>query len=186
MTLNLLFVDLETTGLDPSKCHILECAAVLVSGRADCAVIDSLVDVEIDPGMAMHWESVAKEMHEKNGLLAAWGTGPRLTLQQVEDALLKALEPYPKRSVILAGNTIHFDRRFIQRDMPRLDAALHYRHMDVSVLMTFFEECAGMPRTPANAHRAMADVLVSLSAYRRFEKWTRVAAANFGGNKEER
>lgn len=176
MALNLLFLDLETTGLDPEKCQIIECAAVIVRPghvNPEAEVVDALI---IHEEVNLHWEPYAHEMHVKSGLLDAWRTLGRVSCGGVENALLEAVGTCPPFSVLLAGNSIHFDRSFIKVHMPRLHAALHHRHMDVSCIMNFFEDAAQILRTPATAHRAMADVEASMAAYDRLHAWTRSRA----------
>lgn len=174
--MNLLFLDLETTGLNPGKCQILECAAVLVRpGHVNpCAdVVNSFIDHRESE---LVWEPVAFEMHAKSGLLDEWRTRGREAQDFVESQILEALGTCPEKSVRIAGNSIHFDRGFLKVYMPRLDAALHHRNRDVSCLMEFFEEHAALPRTPAKDHRAMPDVRSSMAAYDRLVEWTRCRA----------
>jgi oligoribonuclease len=164
--MNLLFLDLETTGLDPEINSIVEVAAILLLGEDDAEEV--LVDALVwDHTERPTWDNVI-DMHRKSGLRAAWDRVVKVHLADAEETILNRIEQFDPRSVVLAGNSPHaVDRPFLQRHMPRLDAALHYRHMDVSCLMGFFEEYAVVPRVQEKAHRAMADVKSSLATYRR-------------------
>ena len=166
--MNYLWLDLETSGLDPEHRNILEVAAVLdVDGKAELIeVADSVITYPEEMfGPHYGWDPEAWEMHQKSGLLADM-RGPSLVLGLVERMLCEALDPYPMNTVMLAGNSIHFDRSFIREDMPRLDGLLHYRHMDVSCLTTFLEGAGLLERDKGpKPHRAMPDVQRSIDTF---------------------
>jgi oligoribonuclease len=171
----LVWIDCEMTGLDLRRDALIE-VAVVVTG-ADLVALDAGLDVtikvpdEVLDGMV----DVVRDMHDKSGLtdaVRASGT----TLTQAEDLVLDYIKkhvPEP-RVAPLCGNSIAADRGFIVRDMPRLDAYLHYRMIDVSSVK---ELCRRWyPRAyfgqPAKglSHRALVDILESireLEFYRR-------------------
>jgi oligoribonuclease len=164
----LLWLDFETTGLDPRNCGIIEAAALLDEGKgfAPC-VLDSLVA----PLAGANWESFAQQMHRDSGLLGVLAApeAQPMSTPEAEDVLLGVLGRFAPRSVMLAGNSIHFDRSFINQQMPRLDRELHYRHMDVSCLTTFFEGLGMLERTKADKpHRARHDVEHSFQTFYRY------------------
>jgi oligoribonuclease len=171
----LVWIDCEMTGLDLRRDALIE-VAVVVTG-ADLVQLDAGLDVtisvpdEILDGMV----DVVRDMHDKSGLTAAVRAA-ETTLVQAEDQVLEYIKkhvPEP-RTAPLCGNSIATDRGFIARDMPRLDAHLHYRMIDVSSIK---ELCRRWyPRAyfgqPAKglAHRALVDILESireLEFYRR-------------------
>lgn len=174
-----LFLDLETSGLDPNKCSILEAAAIIrdpewTLGPTPAPVLNAVVRYTSRQMDAIHWDPEAYVMHctagpngplldQRVGMLLS--KGPELLLAEMEDILLGVISPYPERTVILAGNTISLDMSFLKVHMPRLAAALHYRLMDVSVLVNFFEDVLGVPRVKQTAHRALPDVMNSLRLY---------------------
>jgi oligoribonuclease len=163
------------TGLDLGKDALIE-VAVLVTGP-DLNVIGEGVDVVIhadEPALA-GMPGIVAEMHRKSGLTDAVRAST-FTLAQAEDLILDYVMrhvPDP-RTAPLCGNSIATDRGFITRDMPRLDAHLHYRMIDVSSIK---ELCRRWyPRVyfgqPAKGltHRALADIRESireLEYYRR-------------------
>lgn len=168
MGLTLLWLDLETTGLDPDSCSILEIAAVLEVEKRRTVVIDGFVPNKWE-GRVPSFEQAAFAMHAESGLLKTLaetivhGT----FLKDPENVLLDALAN--AGPVTLAGNSVHFDRAFLRMHMPRLDKRLHYRHLDVSCLTTFFEENFGWERSKAaKPHRAMEDVNHSIATYDRY------------------
>lgn len=185
-----LFLDLETTGLDAARCSILEVAGILAagSGVARQEVINTPICYPVAELGRLHWDSAAYVMHTRRvedgdpahrSLVDILGSGAGLSLNMAEDRLLAAVQPYPARSVILAGNSIHFDQGFLKHHMPRLYAALHYRLMDVSSLIGFFEDAVGIPRRSSSqsVHRAMADIRFSLECYMQFRRMTQEAFA---------
>jgi oligoribonuclease len=171
----LVWIDCEMTGLDLVKDALIEVAA-LVTGP-DLNVLGDGVDVVIhaDDAALDGMFDVVREMHDKSGLTDEVRAST-VTVQQAEDmimAYLTAHVPDP-RTAPLCGNSIATDRGFLARDMPRLDAHLHYRMIDVSSVK---ELCRRWyPRSyygqPAKglAHRALADIKESireLEYYRR-------------------
>ena len=171
----LVWIDCEMTGLDLKRDALIE-VAVVVTG-ADLVPLDAGLDVVIKvPDQVLDgMVDVVRDMHDKSGLTAAV-RGATTTLEQAEDLVLEYVQkhvPEP-RTAPLCGNSIATDRGFIARDMPRLDAHLHYRMIDVSSVK---ELCRRWyPRAyfgqPAKGleHRALVDILESireLEYYRR-------------------
>jgi oligoribonuclease len=171
----LVWIDCEMTGLDLKRDALIE-VAVVVTG-ADLVPLDAGLDVVIKvPDQVLDgMVDVVRDMHDKSGLTAAVRAATT-TLEQAEDQVLEYVQkhiPEP-RTAPLCGNSIATDRGFISRDMPRLDAHLHYRMIDVSSVK---ELCRRWyPRAyfgqPAKGleHRALVDILESireLEYYRR-------------------
>jgi oligoribonuclease len=163
------------TGLDLKRDALIE-VAVVVTG-ADLVPVDAGLDVVIKvPDQVLDgMVDVVQDMHRKSGLTAAVRVATT-TLEHAEDQVLEYVQkhvPEP-RTAPLCGNSIATDRGFIARDMPRLDAHLHYRMIDVSSVK---ELCRRWyPRAyfgqPAKGleHRALVDILESireLEYYRR-------------------
>jgi oligoribonuclease len=163
------------TGLDLVKDALIEVAALVTD--ADLNLLGEGVDVVIhadEPALA-GMVDVVREMHASSGLTEA-ARRSTVTVAQAQDMLLEyvtSLVPEPGVAP-LCGNSIATDRGFIARDMPLLDAHLHYRMVDVSSVK---ELCRRWyPRAyfaqPAKglAHRALADIQESireLAYYRR-------------------
>jgi oligoribonuclease len=165
--MNILWLDTETSGLDPDRCALLEVAAVLdVDGKLT-PVFDGVLKHDVEK---VYFEQRAYEMHCRNGLMEDLANGwHSLEVREAESDLMDALEPFRRNSVILGGNSIHFDRGFLRRHMPRLEAMLHYRMMDVTTLHMFFGAAGIKLDKPAIAHRAMADIRQSIDAYYKFQ-----------------
>ena len=163
------------TGLDLGKDALIEVAA-LVTDR-DLNVLGEGVDVVIhaDEEALAGMPEVVREMHERSGLTEEVRRSV-VTMTEAEDMVLDYVTAFVKdpKTAPLCGNSIATDRGFLARDMPRLDAHLHYRMIDVSSIK---ELCRRWyPRVyfgqPAKglAHRALADIRESireLEYYRR-------------------
>ena len=171
----IVWVDLEMTGLDPARHVIVEVAALVTD--AELNIIDEGVDLVVhatDAELA-EMDDFVTQMHSGNGLLDDIKAST-VSLAEAEDAVLALVAKHcdPAHPAPLAGNSIATDRTFIRAQMPRLDAALHYRMIDVSTVKELTRRW--YPRAYYNqpekgmAHRALADIVESireLDYYRR-------------------
>lgn len=171
----IVWVDLEMTGLDPSRHVIVEVAALVTD--AELNIIDEGVDLVVhatDAELA-EMDDFVTQMHSDNGLLDDIKAST-VSLAEAEDAVLGLVEKHcdPAHPAPLAGNSIATDRTFIRAQMPRLDAALHYRMIDVSTVKElsrrWFPKAYFNQPQKGMAHRALADIVESireLDYYRR-------------------
>lgn len=168
--MKLLWLDLETTGLDPQTCQILEVAACVADMERPFDTRDPYEAVLRPPVKPLDVHPVVLEIHHKNGLWADCDKSTT-TLAEVEGRLIALTGETPasdrENQTTLAGSCVSFDLAFINRWMPRLAKYLHYRVYDVSSVI-LFARSMGMPRPPkVEAHRAMADVRESIENARR-------------------
>ncbi|MEU4802825.1 oligoribonuclease [Actinosynnema sp. NPDC023587] len=171
----LVWIDCEMTGLDLGKDALIEIAALVTD--ADLTVLGEGVDVVIhaDDTALGSMPEVVMAMHAKSGLTDEVRRSA-VTLEEAEAqvlAYLKEWVPDP-RTAPLAGNSIATDRGFIARDMPALDAHLHYRMVDVSSIKElcrrWYPRIYYAQPEKGLAHRALADIRESireLAYYRR-------------------
>ncbi len=171
----IVWVDLEMTGLDPAR-HVIVEVATLVTD-AELNIIDEGVDLVVhatDAELA-EMDDFVTQMHSENGLLDEIKAST-VSLPEAEDAVLALVEKHcdPAHPAPLAGNSIATDRAFIRAQMPRLDAALHYRMIDVSTVKElsrrWFPKAYYNQPQKGMAHRALADIVESireLDYYRR-------------------
>ena len=171
----IVWVDLEMTGLDPSRHVIVEVAALVTD--AELNIIDAGVDLVVhatDAELA-EMDDFVTQMHSDNGLLDDIKAST-VSIEEAEDAVLALVEKHcdPAHPAPLAGNSIATDRTFIKAQMPRLDAALHYRMIDVSTVKElsrrWFPKAYFNQPAKGMAHRALADIVESireLDYYRR-------------------
>ena len=154
----LLWVDLEMTGLEPEKDRILEVAAIATDMRLN-KIAEYQATIKVDDAIIK--ERMIGEFWEKNsksrdGLIA--GNADGLPVEQVEKELLDFSDKYFGKIVYLAGNSIHQDRKFIDREMPLLSQRLHYRMLDVSAWKIYFENAKHKKFTKPEQHRALDDI----------------------------
>ena len=171
----LVWIDLEMTGLDPSEHVIVEVAAVITDANLNILGegVDLVVHATEDELSRM--DGFVTEMHRSSGLTEEIRAS-KVSLAEAEQAVLDLIAEHcdPEHPAPLAGNSIATDRAFIRAHMPLLDAALHYRMVDVSSIkelarrwyprVYFRQPDKGM------AHRALADIIESireLDYYRR-------------------
>lgn len=171
----IVWVDLEMTGLDPSRHVIVEVAALVTD--AELNIIDDGVDLVVhatDAELA-EMDDFVTEMHSSNGLLDDIKASTT-SIRDAEDAVLELVAKHcdPAHPAPLAGNSIATDRAFIRAQMPRLDDALHYRMIDVSTVKElsrrWFPKAYYNQPEKGMAHRALADIVESireLDYYRR-------------------
>jgi len=167
----LVWADCEMTGLDLRRDALIE-IAVLVTD-SELRVLDEGVDIvitapdELLDGM----QQVVREMHASSGLTEAVRASTT-TVAEAEQMVLDYLRKHvpDARTVPLCGNSIATDRAFLARDMPELDAFLHYRMVDVSSIK---ELCRRWyPRVYFSqpqkglTHRALADIKESIRELR--------------------
>lgn len=168
-----LWIDLEMTGLDPIEDRILEVGAIVTDWdfkevttyEAAVQVGPRLVERRMFKGPAKDfWESVPET---RDALIEQNKTTAR-SARVVENELLALIEEYfePGLPVILAGNSIHMDRRFIEREWPRLNEKLHYRMLDVSAWKVVFENVYRKKFAKREAHRALDDIRGSIEELR--------------------
>lgn len=200
-TATFLWLDLETTGLDPAEEAVLECAYVitdkdLIELAAGERVFymhrrafetDRYGNIpEIDPYvLKMHtenglWEEAAASAHG----YAAHGALEEFLLAAIGTVEWDGNEPADKadakRLPILAGSTIKFDHSFLRVDAPRFanDEVIHYRQLDITATI-LLAKTVGVTFAKAEAHRAMADVRESLENARRCRRLLAVGANPF-------
>jgi oligoribonuclease len=170
MTDRLVWIDCEMTGLDLARDALIEIACLVTDG--DLAVLDEGVDLVIKPPAEAidQMQSVVREMHTASGLLAELPAG--VTLAEAQDQVLSYVRRHvaEPRKAPLCGNSIATDRSFIARDMPELDAYLHYRMVDVSSIKELARRWyprAYFASPPKHGgHRALADIKESIQELR--------------------
>jgi oligoribonuclease len=161
----ILWVDLEMTGLDPVKDRILEVAAIVTDWNLqEIATFEAVKKVGSNlmrtRMVGAFWDEnivVRDALQLQNG----GGKNGRA----VENELLAFIDTHIGREgkVLLAGNSIHQDRRFIENEWPRLNERLHYRMLDVSAWKVVFEGKFKKSYKKAEAHRALEDIRGSIA-----------------------
>jgi oligoribonuclease len=170
----LVWIDCEMTGLDIERDALIEIACLVTDG--ELTLFDEGVDVIIKPPAEAlaSMPEVVREMHTTSGLLAELPSG--ITLAEAQDIVLGYVREHvaePKK-VPLCGNSIATDRWFIARDMPELDAYLHYRMVDVSSIKElarrWYPRAYFASPLKHGGHRALADIKESVQELRYYRE----------------
>ena len=171
----LVWIDCEMTGLDLRNDALIEIAVLVTDG--ELAVLGDGVDIVIhaDDAALAAMPDVVRDMHARSGLTAEVRRSAVTVPEAQERVLAYIREHVPEpRTAPLAGNSIATDRGFLARDMPELDAYLHYRMVDVSsvkeLCRRWFPRVFYAKPEKGMAHRALADIHESireLDYYRR-------------------
>ena len=166
----LVWIDCEMTGLDLGADALIEVAALVTD--FDLEVLGDGVDIVVKPPPEAldQMDDFVRNMHTVSGLLEVLADG--VTPEEAEQQVLGYIREYcPEGSrPPLAGNTVATDRAFLARDMPDLEAYLHYRIVDVSSIKELSRRW--YPRAYFNApaktgnHRALADIQESIEELR--------------------
>ncbi|OEX92106.1 oligoribonuclease [Corynebacterium sp. BCW_4722] len=183
----IVWVDLEMTGLDTSRHVIVEVAALVTD--ANLNILDEGIDLVVHASDAelAEMDDFVTNMHSENGLLEEIKASP-VSITEAEDAVLALVEKHcdPAHPAPLAGNSIATDRSFISAQMPRLDAALHYRMIDVSTVKElsrrWFPKAYYHQPEKGMAHRALADIVESI---RELDYYRRCVFVNLPGPDSE-
>lgn len=170
----LLWVDLEMTGLDENIHHILEVAAAVTD--LELNVLETLSEVVYQPADVLSlMDDWCVKTHGKSGLTAAVPNGKPPA--QVEKLLLELIERHFKKKddrIVLAGNSISNDRRFIDKYWKGFAARLHYRMVDVSSFKEIFRERFGITFKKQNQHRAVDDIHESISELKTYLSYVKI------------
>ena len=170
---NLIWIDMEMTGLQPDSDRIIE-IALLVTDAQLGAVAEGPVLVVHQPDEVLEaMDSWNRSTHKKSGLIERVRAS-KMSEADAERAALAFLEQHvPANASPMCGNSICQDRRFLARWMPRLEAHFHYRNLDVSTLKELVrrwkpELLKGFSKE--GRHEAMADILESIEELKYYRK----------------
>lgn len=178
MTHSLLWLDLETTGLDVESCVIVEVGVVVTDLRLNQQAVASWL---VDNGPVYRWEQGARDMARESGLLDSLDGGPFYRLCDIE-AEIHGLLGTAETVTICGGGVGPFDMPLIRRWMPNLYARCTYWPLDASNVHRFLTVICGLEETfpfrPAKNHRALGDALGSLEQARQIRNTLRNITIN--------
>ena len=162
---NLIWIDLEMSGLRPEADTILEVALVVTSQELQVIAEGPVRAVHQSDSVLDGMDNWNKSTHARSGLTERVRTS-RLNEEEVEDEMLAFLSQHVPPGVSpMCGNSICQDRRFLARCMPRLEGYFHYRNLDVSTLKELArrwkpEVASGFAKQ--SKHEALADIYESI------------------------
>jgi oligoribonuclease len=157
----MFWLDMEMTGLDDKTCKIPEVAVVVTDLDLKPSGGDSAVVAQPPEALASMDEWCTKT-HRESGLTAEVATGT--PIGEVEKRMIEiAKSHFGKERVVLCGNSIFQDRKFIDRYMPAFAKLLHYRLIDISSFKEIFRNKYGIEFEKKDTHRARVDIFESIA-----------------------
>src|SRR6185295_17228303 len=171
----LVWLDMEMTGLEPSRERIIEIATILTDGQ--------LSEIAVGPELVIHQaDEILAAMDDWNTKHhRASGLTERVRASTVSDADAEAqtlafinAHVSSRERPVLAGNSIHQDRRFIRHYMPALEKRLHYRMVDVSTIKElarrWYPQVIARQPQKKETHRALDDIRESIDELRFYKQ----------------
>lgn len=170
---NLVWIDLEMTGLDPARDHVIEIATIVTDAHLRVIAEGPVIAIHQPESALSAMDEWNLTTHGASGLLDRVRTS-RVDAAEAEAQTLAFLEQHAERGASpMCGNSICQDRRFLAREMPALEKFFHYRNLDVSTLKELARRWApavleGVQKS--STHAALDDVresIAELAHYRR-------------------
>lgn len=159
----LAWIDIETTGLEPTTCNILEVAIVVTDYKLNIIAESPNVYIKAGKETLNNMDSWCRTAHTESGLIDSV-IKDGIDIADAENILLDFIRMYiGSNQTPMCGSSVHFDRAFIAQHMPKLEKYFHYRNIDVS---TVKELCriwsVNLEYSKENKHRALSDIQESI------------------------
>jgi len=162
---NLIWIDMEMSGLDPDNDRVLEVAIVITDPGLNVVAEGPVKIVHQPDDVFERMDSWNKSTHKKSGLIDRVKAATQNEAQVEADLIAFLAQHVPQNASPMCGNSICQDRRFLARHMPKLEAFFHYRNLDVSTLKELAKRwkpgiMAGFVKH--GKHEALADIHESI------------------------
>ena len=170
---NLIWIDLEMTGLDTQRDYIIEIASIVTDKNLNILAEGPNLLIHQPSEVMNNMDEWNTRQHGKSGLIERVKQSS-INETKAEEDTIKFLEQFVHKSQSpLCGNTICQDRRFLARCMPRLESYCHYRNIDVSSIRElgkrwYFEDTDNFQKN--SNHRALDDIRDSIDELRYYRK----------------
>jgi len=170
---SLIWIDMEMSGLDPEENRVLEVAIVITDANLNTIAEAPVLVVHQPDSVLNSMDSWNTNTHARTGLTEKVRAS-KLDEALVEATMLEFVSQYvPAATSPMCGNSVHQDRRFLARYMPRLEAYFLYRNLDVSTLKELArrwrpELLSGIVK--AGKHEALADIHESIGELRYYRE----------------
>lgn len=170
---NLIWIDLEMTGLDPDTDVIIEIATLVTDANLNLLAEGPVYAIHQSDEILAGMDEWNTNQHGKSGLTQRVRDS-KVSLAQAEAETIAFLESWvPKGKSPICGNSICQDRRFLVRGMPQLEAYFHYRNLDVSTVKELArrwrpEVLAGVKKS--GEHLAMDDIKDSIAELQHYRE----------------
>ncbi len=171
---NLIWLDMEMSGLDPARDRILEIAVVVTNESLQIIAQAPVMVIHQDDALLNGMDKWNQSTHSKSGLIQKVRDS-LITEAMAQESLLTFLKVWSKeRTSPMCGNTICQDRRFMANYMPQLESFFHYRNLDVSTLKELCKRWRPDIAKGFNkqqAHTALADIIESIEELRYYRQY---------------
>jgi oligoribonuclease len=169
---NLIWIDMEMTGLQPDSDRIIEIATLVTDPQLNVIATGPILVVHQPDEVLDAMDSWNKSTHAKTGLIERVRASALAEPEVEREALQFVAAHVPANTSPMCGNSICQDRRFLARWMPRLESHFHYRNLDVSTLKELVRRWK--PELKAfskeGKHEALADILESIEELKFYRK----------------
>ncbi len=162
---NLVWMDLEMTGLEPDTEAIIEIATIITDSHLNIIEEGPALAVHQDDEILNRMDEWNQKTHSASGLIQKVKDS-KITVEEAEKATLDFIKKYvPYKAAPLCGNSVGQDRRFLYKFMPKLSEYLHYRNVDVTsikeVIRRWYPTGRKLPKK-SDEHKALIDIQESI------------------------
>ena len=170
---NLIWIDLEMTGLNPDTDRVIEAAIVITDGNLETVAEAPVLVVHQPDSVLDGMDAWNKSTHGKSGLIEKVKAST-LNEAEVEAQMVEFLKEYVPTGISpMCGNSVCQDRRFLARWMPKFETYFHYRNLDVSTVKELAKRwkpdvAQGIKKH--NKHEALADIYESIAEMRHYRE----------------
>ena len=171
---NLIWMDLEMSGLNPDKDKILEMASIITDDKLNIVAVGPEFVIGHDSSLFLEMDEWNQTHHTQSGL---WDRviNSKVTLSEAEEKTLLFFQQHAQtKTSPLCGNSIWQDRRFLAKYTCKLNEFMHYRNVDVSsikeLVLRWYEGHPQLPFRKNNKHRAIDDIVESINELKHYRK----------------
>lgn len=171
--LNLVWLDLEMTGLKPEHDRIIEMATVITDSNLNTLAEGPVIAIHQNNNLLYGMDEWNTHQHNKSGLVKRVQSSTTQEAQAEKETLEFIRAWVPEGKSPMCGNSIYQDRRFLAKYMPTLEAYFHYRNLDVSTLKILAQRWAPQVAdalTKDSAHLALSDIYDSINELKHYRK----------------
>ena len=160
---NLIWIDLEMTGLAPQADYIIEIATIVTDSQLNILAEGPVLAIHQSDAALAAMDDWNQKQHGESGLVARVRAS-RINEREAELRTLEFLRPLvPRNKSPMCGNSVGQDRRFLNRYMPALENHFHYRNIDISTIKELSRRWYRLEPPPKRStHRALDDIRESI------------------------